>query len=383
MTLSDEQELVHLQNQNLLRSLRTWQTAPSPLLTSLQNESYINFSSNDYLGLSQHSTLKEAAIKATQNSGTGATASRLVCGTFDCHRELEQRIAALKESDDARVFANGYCTAMGTITALVGKGDTIILDKLSHACLIDASKLSGAQVRVFPHNNLDRLESILRTTREKSAKARILVITESVFSMDGDCCPLLEIIALKNKYEASLLLDEAHALGVLGERGLGLAEQLGVQQDVDLQMGTLGKAAGSAGGYLAANQTIIDLLTNKARSFIYSTAPPPAQIAASLAALNLIVSEEGAKLRTRLFENANAVAIPSPERLSPIIPLILGENEKALQASEKLSAKGLLVPAIRFPTVPKGTARLRITVSAAHTEEHLQKLNQILCEITG
>ena len=235
------------------------------------------------------------------------TASRLVCGTFHFHRELEEEIATLKQADDARLFANGYATALATITALVGKGDVVILDKLSHACLIDGAKLSGATVRVFPHNNLTRLESILQSTRQKSPDASVLVVTEAVFSMDGDCCPLNEIVALKEKYGALLLLDEAHAFGVLGERGLGLAESLNLQRRVDLQMGTLGKAAGSAGGYLAASQTIIDLITNKGRAFIYSTAPPPAQVAASLAALRLIS-----------FARRTATARPAqPKQASP------------------------------------------------------------------
>ena len=381
---SPNHELETLREADLLRTLKTWHSAALPQLAPTSGNPLLNFSSNDYLGLSQHPALRDAAIEATRRHGTGATASRLVCGTFHYHRELEKFIASLKETDDARLFANGYSTAMGTIPALVGKGDTIILDKLCHACLIDAAKLSGATMRVFPHNNLERLETILQKTHEASSPStRTLIVTESVFSMDGDLCPLEELVALKEKYHALLLLDEAHALGVLGERGLGLAEELNLQGAVDFQMGTLGKAAGSAGGYLAASQPWIDLLTNKARSFIYSTAPPPAQVAASLAALQLISSAEGATLREKLRHNLGLLDFPtsSPQGPSAIVPLILGDNATALAASQSLLAAGLVIPAIRYPTVPKNTARLRITLSAAHSTSDIE-LNQALASST-
>ena len=383
MRLPDS-ELSELQTEGLLRSLKIHETTPLPYLTNPNgpnSKRLLNFSSNDYLGLSQHPVLKEAANAAIQTQGTGSTASRLVCGTFSYHCGLEQEIARLKETDDARLFANGYATALGTVTAVVGKGDTIILDKLSHASLIDAAKLSGATLRVFPHNDLNRLESILKTTREKSPQdSRILVVTESVFSMDGDLCPLEELVTLKEDYEALLLLDEAHALGVLGAQGLGLAEETSLQKRIDFQMGTLGKAAGSAGGYLAASQPWIDLLTNKARSFIYSTAPPPAQVAASLAALQLITSAPGLALRRKLHQNLSLLAeTPSHQpHPTPIVPLILGENEAALAASQKLAESGFIVPAIRYPTVPRNTARLRITLSAAHTSEQIERLKEAL-----
>ena len=271
-------ELEVLQEADLLRTLNPWDSGVFPRLTESSGKAFLNFSSNDYLGLSQHPALREAAIEATRRHGTGATASRLVCGTFQYHRELEEHLAAeLKECDDARLFANGYSTAMGTIPALVGKGDTIILDKLSHACLIDAAKLSGATLRVFPHNNLERLEAILKKTSETSTPStRTLIVTESVFSMDGDLCPLRELVTLKEKYGALLLLDEAHALGVLGKRGLGLAEELELQSEVDFQMGTLGKAAGSAGVISPpANPGLTCSLTRRAPSSILPRLRPP------------------------------------------------------------------------------------------------------------
>jgi 8-amino-7-oxononanoate synthase len=378
------EELSQLQSQGLLRTLTSRGASSPPWLTGGDGKELLNFSSNDYLGLSQHPALREASIAATNRFGTGATASRLVCGTFCYHRELEEEIAQLKGSENALLFANGYSTALGTITAVVGKGDTVILDKLSHACLIDAARLSGATLRVFPHNDLNRLQSILENTVKKSApETRILVVTESVFSMDGDLSPLADIVALKEKYGALLLVDEAHALGVLGAQGLGLAEELSLQDRIDFQMGTLGKAAGSAGGYLAASQAWVELLTNKARSFIYSTAPPPAQVAASLAALRLITSPEGDTLRQTLRQNVQQLGrSPSNQNLpTPIVPLILGDNQRALNAARTLMTAGLLIPAIRYPTVPRNTARLRITLSAAHTSEHITRLQEALIEL--
>ena len=369
-----EVELAELKSNDLLRTLRTITSPNHPFIT-IEGKKVLNFSSNDYLGLAQHPALIEAATRATRDYGTGSTSSRLICGSLDLFHRLEETLAAAKKSEAALTFANGYATAMGTIPALVGKGDTVILDKLAHACLIDAARLSGATLRVFPHNDLTKLAKLLT-----SAQGRTLIVTESVFSMDGDLCPLTEIVALKEKHGALLLLDEAHATGVLGPHGHGLAEELGLQNQVDFQMGTLGKALGSAGGYLAASRPWIDLLINKARSFIYSTAPPPAQAAASLAALHLLASPEGQTLRAKLQQNISNFKsqISGFRSQTPIIPLLLGENEAALAASRDLFEKGFLIPAIRFPTVPKDTARLRITLSAAHTPEQISQLCIIL-----
>jgi len=347
-------ELSQLSEEKLLRTLRP--LSPSPLTTAqIAGQNLINFSSNDYLGLSRHPALIAAAQKALTDYGTGSTASRLVCGSLQIFHELEEQIALLKKTEAALSFANGYATATGCIPALVGKGDTIILDKLAHACLI-------------PHNDLNKLEKLL-----KSSKGRTLIITESVFSMDGDLCPLAEIIALKEQHGALLLLDEAHAIGILGPNGQGLAEELGLQAQVEFQMGTLGKALGSAGGYLAASREWIDLLINKARSFIYSTAPPPAQAAASLTALQLLTSDEGLTLRKKLAHHCQHFASQTP-----IIPKIIGTNDEALNRAETLLKKGFLVPAIRYPTVPRGSARLRITLSAAHSSEDLNALSEAL-----
>jgi|TARA_B110000914_G_scaffold82862_1_gene72947 8-amino-7-oxononanoate synthase len=364
---SPQEALSSLEEKGLLRSLRQI-SSPSPPKVVINDHELINFSSNDYLGLSQHPALVEAASKAIRDYGTGSTASRLVCGSLDLFHRLEEQIASGKKTEAALTFANGYATAMGTIPALVGKNDTIILDKLAHACLIDAAKLSGATLRIFPHNDLNKLAKLLN-----SSKGRTLIVTESVFSMDGDLCPLADIVSLKEKYGALLLLDEAHSVGVLGPNGHGLAEELGLQEKIDFQMGTMGKALGSAGGYLAASRAWIDLLINKARSFIYSTAPPPAQAAASLAALKILVSPEGAEKRRTLLSLCRLFDSPTP-----IVPRIIGENDEAIAASINLFKKGFLVPAIRYPTVPRGTARLRITLSSSHTIPQVSELLKAL-----
>ncbi|MEO8614206.1 MAG: 8-amino-7-oxononanoate synthase, partial [Luteolibacter sp.] len=282
-----------------------------------------NFASNDYLGLARHPQIEAALIEGVQRYGAGSAASRLVCGTLPPHRLLEEALAAAKQTEAALTFSSGFATAIGAIPAIVGKSDFILLDKLSHACLVDAARLSGATLRIFPHNDLEKLARLLASTRAKSADARILVVTESVFSMDGDVCPLREIVGLTEDYDALLLVDEAHGFGVLGENGMGLAEQESLQQRIPFQMGTLSKAAGLSGGYLAASRELIDLLTNRARSFIYSTAPPPALAHAALASLDLIRSDEGKTLRQQLRRNISLIS-NSP---TPIIPIVLGSNE--------------------------------------------------------
>ncbi|MDB4652855.1 8-amino-7-oxononanoate synthase [Akkermansiaceae bacterium] len=365
-----EDELADLEQRGLLRGLRSINNPNLPIL-ELEGRKLINFSSNDYLGFAQHPALIEAAAKALQDYGTGSTASRLICGSLDIFHQLEEKIAPLKKAEAALAFANGFATAMGAIPAIVGKGDTVILDKLSHACLIDAAKLSGATLRIFPHNDLNKLERLLI-----SAKGRTLVVTESLFSMDGDLCPLTEIVELKEKHGALLFLDEAHAVGILGQTGQGLAEDLDLQYQVEFQMGTLGKALGSAGGYLATSKSWHELLINKARSFIYSTAPPPSQAAASLASLDLLNSAEGIERRLRLKDHSQSFDSPTP-----IIPRIIGENSSALSASATLLKKGFLVPAMRYPTVPQGTARLRITLSAAHCSENIHHLKEALASL--
>lgn len=371
-----EQELLELENQSLRRSLKQVGSCQSRTI-NLNGKEVLNFGSNDYLGLANHPNLIEAMAEGAAKWGVGSGASRLITGSMSPHILLEKYIAQYKGCEAALCFANGYATSVGVLTALIGKGDTIILDKLSHASLIDGARMSGATVRVFPHNNMEKLEKLLVSSREKSdANARILVVTESVFSMDGDLARLNEIISLKNQHGAMLLLDEAHGLGVYGNTGAGLAEHLHCSDQVDIHMGTLGKAAGVAGGYIASNRPLIDLVINKARSFIYSTAPPPAQAFTALKALQLIASEAGAQRRETLWQRIQLLEkkLNLPEQHSAIIPWHVGASEEALKLSSFLLEKGMFAPAIRFPTVPRNTARLRITLTASHTEEDVTSL---------
>ena len=329
-----------------------------------------NFASNDYLGLARHAEIEAALIEGVQRFGAGSAASRLICGTLPPHRRLEEALAPAKQVEAALTFSSGFATALGVIPAVVGKSDFVFLDRLSHACLVDGARLSGATIRVFPHNDLGKLARLLASTRTRVPSARILVATESVFSMDGDVCPLREIVELTEAHDALLLLDEAHGFGVLGGHGMGLAEQENLQQRVTFQMGTFSKAAGLSGGYLAASRAWIDFFTNRARPFIYSTAPPPALAHAALAALELIRSGEGGKLRAKLQENIARFSAVG----TPIVPILLGSNESALAAAAAFEDAGFLVPAIRHPTVPRGTARLRISLSAAHSREAIEAL---------
>ena len=363
-----QDELKELEAASLLRSI------PKSRIELL------DFASNDYLGLSQHQHVKKAYQAAVEQYGAGATASRLICGTAQPHQELEEQIAQAKGTEAALTFATGYATSVGVLSALLKKGDTIIMDKLCHASLIDGARMCGATIRVFPHNHLEKLHSLLTKTVQKSGTAnRVLVVTESVFSMDGDTAPLSEIVNLCKNAGALLMVDEAHALGVLGHKGMGLAEELGVAHGIDLHMGTLGKAAGVAGGYIAASRPWIDLILNRARSFIYSTAPPPAQAAAASTALDIILSKEGSDLRQQLWRN---IKLLKDDAESAIIPWIIGDNDAALAKARELHEQGFLVPAIRYPTVPRNTARLRITMNALQSEDTIIQLRDSLNNVT-
>lgn len=360
-----------LQSQGLWRELRVLDAASGPTV-SLDGQPCLNFASNDYLGLAQSEALQAALLEGVARCGAGAGASRLVCGTRRAHTELETALARFKGSEAALAFSSGFAVAQGVLPALLGPGDTVLLDKLSHACLVDAARLSGATLRVFPHNHLEKLERLLQT-----ARGRVLIVTESIFSMDGDAAALREIVELKDRHGAWLLLDEAHAVGVLGPQGRGLAAALGLEQRVELQMGTLSKALGLSGGYLAASRDVVDWLVNRARSFIYSTAPLPALAHAATVALELAAGAEGDRRRDRLRRNLALLqdGLPAAGASgSAIVPVILGDASTAVRASEQLRKAGLLVPAIRYPTVARGSARLRISVSADHRESDMQAL---------
>lgn len=369
-------QLTELHQRRTLRALRPH----SPHFALAGSQKLFVFSSNDYLGLSQHPAVIAAAQKALSDYGAGSRSSRLLSGSWDLHHHLEESLAAAKKTEAALVFSSGYAMALGAILTIVGKGDLVIADKLCHASLLDGAKLSGATLRIFPHNRLSSLEKLLSKPREPKPK-RVLILAESVYSMDGDVAPLAELVALKKRHGALLFLDEAHGLGVLGPSGMGLAEQLNLSQEVDFQAGTLSKAVGSAGGFVATSQAWVDLMVNRSRSFIYSTAPPPSQSAASLTSLKLIRSQEGADLRARLTQNISTLKslLPSLDRSStPIQPLIVGSSQASLEAAAHLEERGFLIPAVRYPTVPRNQARLRITLTADHTTEQLTQLSQSL-----
>lgn len=372
-------ELAELEAAGLRRRLRTVDSPQDVSISFVGSGTVLNFSSNDYLGFASEPIITAAFAEHLQRFGHGAGASRLVCGTMSAHQQLEEQLAALKRTEAALTFSSGFAVATGVLPSLCGKGDVIILDKLCHASLIDGARLSGATLRIFPHNDLDRLERHLRWSRETVAQnGRILVVTESVFSMDGDTAPLGEICRMKDDSGALLLVDEAHAFGVSGPSGRGLAAELGVDTRIDLQMGTFSKALGLSGGYLCASRAFIDLLVNRARSFIYSTAPAPALAATIGDALQLMAGPIGDERRKQLWQNCRQL---EPKASSAIIPLIIGTNEAALAASETLLRQGFLVPAIRYPTVPRGSARLRVTLSARHTSDQVEELKSALREI--
>jgi len=371
--------LSEIETQNLRRRLRTVESAQGAEVV-VDGRPLVNFSSNDYLDLANDPRLRDAASAALDRYGAGAGSARLVCGSQAPHAELETALARFKGTEAALGFSTGYAAALGTIPALVGAEDVVILDKLSHACLVDGARLSGATIRVFPHNHLGKLERLLAWARENYAKANVLVVTESVFSMDGDLAPLREIVELKERFGAWLMVDEAHGVGVLGPRGRGLAAELGVGERIDIQMGTLGKALGAAGGAICGSAALIDFLVNRARSFIFSTAPTPASAAAATEAIRLLESGEAEVLREKLWGNL-ARFRPDPKPESAILPRLVGGEEGAVALSGQLREQGLLVPAIRYPTVARGQARLRITLSAAHSEAQIARLVNALAEV--
>ena len=378
-----------LRAKSLFRELRTLD-AVNGALVRYGDRTLVNFASNDYLGLSQHRGVRTAAKEAIDSYGVSAGASRLITGSLRTHAHCEAALAAFKGTEAALLFGSGYAAAVGTVGSLVGRGDVVILDKLVHASLIDGARLSGAIIRIFPHNNLKRLEEQLIWADEKYPTSRHLVITESVFSMDGDRCDLNQLVALKRQHGALLLLDEAHSTGVIGPSGRGLTALLGLEQEVDVQMGTLSKALGVMGGFIAGSKDLIGLLTNRARSLIYSTAPPPAIAAAAETAIRILGSDEGKTLVNKLWTNIRLILRQLPDQFSPksepssaIIPLMVSDERAALDLAEKLLAKGFLIPAIRFPTVARSSARLRLTVSAAQTEEQIERLVHSLSEVKG
>jgi 8-amino-7-oxononanoate synthase len=367
--------LAALEAQGLRRVLRTVES-PQGARVIVAGRELICFSSNNYLGLANHPQITAAVVEAARRWGWGAGASRLITGTMSPHRQLETRLAAFKRAPAALVCSTGYQANLAAVHALAQKGDVVLLDKLNHASIIDAARGSGAVVRIFPHRDYAKVERLLERTT--SARRRVIV-TDSLFSMDGDLADLPRLVELKKRYDALLCIDEAHATGVLGPGGRGVAELQGVEHDIDLTVGTLSKASGGIGGFLVGSAELIDWVVNTAGTFIYTTAIPPAACTAALAALNII--EQEPQRRAHLLALAEGLRTTLSERgwdladsQSQIVPLIVGSTERALALAAHLEADGLLAPAIRPPTIPAGRARVRISLCADHTRDDVDRL---------
>lgn len=367
---------------NLLRALRPASFRKGGKICLNGNE-YLDFSSNDYLGLSGHPRLKKASQRAIQQLGVSTCASRLLSGDLKICHKLEERVAILKSKEAALVFNSGYQANIGIISSICKKGDAVFSDKLNHASIIDGIMLSGARLFRFLHNDLNHLEALLKSHRHKFEEC--LIVTETIFSMDGDRPPLKEIVVLKEKYNCKIMVDEAHATGVFGENGAGVVEEEGLAEGIELVMGTFSKALGSFGAYLVCSGKMREYLINSSRSFIYSTALPPAVIAANIASLDLIQDEP--YRRKTLLESADFFRRRlqkcgfEVKGLSQIVPLIVSDTKKALELSEKLQKRGYWVSAIRPPTVPLGEARLRFSLTYYHNKEVLERLINDLSEI--
>jgi 8-amino-7-oxononanoate synthase len=365
-----EAKLAALERRRLRRRLTT--TERTSASGAAQNGRDLeSFSCNDYLGLSRHPDVIAASLDATRRYGVGAGSSRLVNGNHPLYADLERKLAALKGTEDAVVFGSGYLTNIGTIPALVGNADLILIDELCHSCLLAGAELSSARVVEFRHNDVAHARELL--AEQRARHRHCLVVTDGVFSMEGDLAPLPNLAALTDEHGAWLMSDDAHGLGVVGD-GRGSSFAHGERVDVPLQMGTLSKAAGAYGGYLCASESVVELVRNRARSFVYSTGLPPGTVAAASRALDLIATNLDLVRRpvtlARLF--TSELGLPAAE--SPIVSVVLGGAERALRASDELKLAGFLVPAIRPPTVPAGTSRLRFTFSAAHPEERVRAL---------
>lgn len=379
-----QNELNRLKEQNRFRSLQELEGPVGPAIR-INGRSLLLFASNDYLGLTAHPLMIRKTKEAVEQYGTGMGASRLVSGNHRLHDRLEQEMAAFKESEAALVFSSGYLTHLGTIPALAGEDDLIFSDSLNHASIVDACRLSRAQVKVYPHLQMEALESGLRSAQRKPA-AKVLIVTDGVFSMDGDLAPLPDLLRLAGEHEALVLVDDAHATGVLGPGGKGTAAFWKMPAQDLLTMGTFSKALGCLGGFISGPEIMVDFLRNKARTLIYSTALPPSVCASGLTAL-AILQEEPLWL-DRLRENMayfqkglEGLGIDPQPCAVPIFPIITGTEEKTLAVSRALWEQGIFIPAIRPPTVPENQSRLRISLMATHTKEHLEVLLEALGKV--
>ena len=366
--------LARVRENGLYRVLRPIDGAQDAVVR-LNGHDVLLFSSNNYLGLANHPVLKRAAAEAIERFGCGSGASRLISGSMAVHHELEARLAALKKTEAALVFSTGYHANVGVLSALMGPGDTILSDGLNHASIIDGCRLSRAEVRVYPHGDTHALTALLAACPPSGQR---LIVTDTVFSMDGDLAPLAELVELARRHDAWLMVDEAHATGVFGPHGGGLVEQAGLEERVDIHMGTLGKALGGIGAYVAGSRELIDWLVNRARSFVYTTGMPPAAAASALAALDLVEREP--ERRQRLWDNTRflsdglrGLGYRIGDSRSQILPVIIGNARQTMALAAATLRRGVFAHGIRPPTVPEGTSRIRVTPMATHTRAQLER----------
>ena len=373
--------LAGLREDGLFRRLRIVEGPQEPVVR-YDGREVLSLSSNNYLGLANHPALKRAAREAVEKFGCGAGASRLISGNMELHGALEARLAAFKQTEAALVFSSGYHANVGTLSALMSAGDTILSDELNHASIIDGCRLSRASVEVFRHRDVSHLERLLA---DSPTSGQRLIVTDSVFSMDGDAAPLEEIVGLAGKYDTWVMVDEAHASGVFGPAGAGLVQELNLTNQVEIQMGTLGKALGGSGAYVAGCRELIDWLVNRARSFVYTTGLPPSAAATALAALEIVECEP--ERRARLWANARflseglkALGYTLRSAESPVVPVIIGDARTTVDLSAALFRRGVLAYGVRPPTVPEGTSRLRLAPMATHSRGQLVQALQAFGE---
>ncbi|HEU4341648.1 MAG TPA: 8-amino-7-oxononanoate synthase [Candidatus Binatia bacterium] len=379
-----EDELEQLKHASLYRHLRLIEGEQGPVVM-LDGHEVLNNCSNNYLGLANHPALREAAKKAIDRYGCGSGASRLISGNMTLHEELEGKIAELKSTEAALVFNSGFQANTGILATLVGERDVIFSDALNHASIIDGCRLSRAKIVVYGHCDLDRLE---RGLRDSPGKNRKLIVTESLFSMDGDEAPLVEIVELAEKYGAVVMVDEAHATGVFEPNGAGMVAKLGIGDRVLVQMGTLGKALGGFGAYVAGSHSLREMLINRCRSFIFTTSLPPAVMAMAIAAIDLVAKEPERRQALRnnselLRAGLKSLGYSLGTSRSQILPLMIGDAAECMKLSDDLLQRGVFAQGIRPPTVPPGTSRLRITLMATHTRAHIEAALRAFKEVTG